>query len=348
MRAHVFITDKDTFPVVRDNGFWGVGIKGVPNTLEKVIEENLKNGKKPYFAMIGDILGTRVNDIVFLYERRVGFHGIYRITSKPFFDPTPIGCVDETWPIRVKIECLNYFPQPVPEDYLFSTKEYESKFWGWFYRKIQGARGVNTINPEAAEALIELLVKINGNAIYKPDRIKPYPSKNAAEITLPIDKLNKDGEVYLEDILRTWIIQNLGENKELEKIFGPNNDLEWFANNVPYHVTRKNIDILVYHKNMRYTGFPLRYQFSVVELKKGVAKPEDISQAINYSKWVAGRLANSEIETVQPILIAHRFNKETIEKARLSEFNDRGILLYKYNIIMGAIKFEKVEVRKIL
>jgi len=46
MRAHVFITDKDTFPVVRDNSFWGVGIKGIPDTLDKVIKENLKNSKK--------------------------------------------------------------------------------------------------------------------------------------------------------------------------------------------------------------------------------------------------------------------------------------------------------------
>ncbi len=88
MRAHVFITDKDTFPVVRDNSFWGVGIKGIPNTIQKVIKENLANGRRPYFGMIGDILGTRIGDIVFLYERKVGFHGIYKIVSEPFFDPT--------------------------------------------------------------------------------------------------------------------------------------------------------------------------------------------------------------------------------------------------------------------
>ena len=51
MKAHVFITNKDTFPVVRDNGFWGVGIGGIPDTFEKVIKENLKNGKKPYFGI---------------------------------------------------------------------------------------------------------------------------------------------------------------------------------------------------------------------------------------------------------------------------------------------------------
>jgi len=263
MRAHVFITDERTFPVVRDNNFYGVGVKGIPVSLGGLISENLKNPRKPYFAMVGDVLGTRIGDIVFLYERQVGFHGIYRIASEPFFDPTPIGCVDETWPLRVEMECLNYFVEPVPEDYLFSTKEYEAKFWGWFYRKIQGARGVNTINPEAAEALIELLVKVNGNAINRPTQIKPYPSKNKIKIALPLDQ---DGKVYLEDILRAWLIKNIDNpnRSDLREVFGPVEDLEWFANNIPYHVTRKNIDTLSYHKNMKYTGLPLRYKFSVV------------------------------------------------------------------------------------
>jgi hypothetical protein len=342
MRAHVFITDENTFPVVRDNSFWGVGIKGIPNTCEEVIKENLENGRRPYFGMICDILGTRIGDIVFLYERQVGFHGIYKIASKPFFDPTPIGCVGETWPVRVKIDCLNYFPQPVPEDYLFSTKEYESKFWGWFYRKIQGARGVNTINPEATEALIELLVKINGNAVNKPDWIKPYPSKNTSEITIP---LGREGKVYLEDILRAWLIANIDNpnQKDLRDIFGPTEDIEWFANNIPYHVTRKNIDILCYHKNIKYTGFPLRYKFSVVELKRDTANDKDVSQVIEYSKWVAGRLAGSEIESVQPILIAFDFNERAVEKAKNSDFSDRGIIFIKYEVTDEDIKFTRVK-----
>ncbi|MCM8785647.1 MAG: hypothetical protein NC827_02795 [Candidatus Omnitrophica bacterium] len=346
MRAHVFITDKDTFPVVRDNSFWGVGIKGIPNRFDDVINESLNNSKKPYFGMIGDILGTRIGDVVFLYERQVGFHGIYKIASEPFFDPTPIGCVNGTWPLRVEIECLNYFPQPVPEDYLFSTKEYESKFWVWFYRKIQGARGINTINPEAAEALIELLVKINGNAINNPANIGNYPSRNKVPIKLPLERLSQNGRVKLEDILRAWLIANIDnpQRTDLREVFGPTEDLEWFANNVPYHVTKKNIDILCYHKNIKYTGFPLRYKFSVVELKRDTCDVNDVSQLIEYSKWVAGRLAESEIETVQPILIAFNFNKRAKVKAKNSDFSDRGIKFVKYEVKNGDILFEVIEI----
>jgi len=297
--------------------------------------------------MIGDILGTRIGDIVFLYERQVGFHGIYKIVSEPFFDPTPISCVDESWPLRVELECLNYFPQPVPEDYLFSTKEYESKFWGWFYRKIKmyGARGVNTINPEAAEALVELLVKINGNAINKPQSIKPYPSKNKTNITLPLER---DGKVPLEDVLRAWLIANIDDSKrkDLREIFGSVEDLEWFANNLPYHVSGKNIDILCYHKNIKYTGFPLRYKFSVVELKRDTADDKDVSQVIEYSKWVAGRLAGSEIETIQPILIAFDFNDRAKQKARNSDFSERGILFVKYEVKNDNVLFPDVKIWK--
>jgi RecB family endonuclease NucS len=93
---------------------------------------------------------------------------------------------------------------------------------------------------------------------------------------------------------------------------------------------------------MKYTGFPLRYQFSVVELKRDRAKPEDVTQVINYSKWVAGRLANSEIETVRPILIAFGFDEETITKARDSDFSDRGISLFQYEVKNSDLRFEKV------
>ncbi len=344
MQAHVLITDRDTHRIVIENGFWGAKFEFKPGSYQDLIDVCLKHPRKKYFGIIADILGTRPNDIVFLYERQVGFHGIYKITSEPFFDITPFSVIDGFYPIRMTIECLSYFPKPVPEDYLFSTKEYESRFWGWFYRKIQirGARGVNTINPEAAEALVELLVKANGNAINKPSQIKPYPSSNKSEIILPLDQ---DGRVYLEDILRAWLIENIDNRsrKDLRGIFGPVEDLEWFANNVPYHVTGRNIDILCYHKNMKYTEFPLRYKFSVVELKRDTADDKDVSQVIGYSKWVAGRLAESEIETVYPILVAFDFNDSAKQKARNSDFSDRGIVFFKYRVENNDLKFEKVD-----
>jgi RecB family endonuclease NucS len=159
---------------------------------------------------------------------------------------------------------------------------------------------------------------------------------------LPLDK---EGKVYLEDILRAWLIANIDNpnRKDLRDIFGPTEDIEWFANNVPYHVTRKNIDILCYHKNIKYTGFPLRYKFSVVELKRDIAVDKDVFQLIEYSKWVAGRLAGSEIETIQPVLIAFDFNDRAKLKAQNSDFSERRVSFFRYEVKNGDIKFEKVD-----
>jgi hypothetical protein len=340
MRGHVLITNKETFPVVRDNSFWGLFRKGIPNTFEELIK------KDTYIGLTGDMLGTRIDDIVFFYEMGAGFHGIYRIISRPFFDPTPVECVNNDYPLRVELSCLNYFPEPVPEAYLFSTKEYESRFWVWFYRKIRGAwgggvRGVNTINPEAVEGLIELLVKINGNAIEGfPSR--EYPSRDKVGIYLPI---TDEGRVKYESILRAWLISEIDdpENSGLREIFGPVEDLEWFANNVPYHVSGNNIDILCYHQSNKYTGFPIRYKYTVVELKRDNAGEGDVTQVIEYSKWVAGRLAGSEIETIQPVLIAYKFKENAIQKAANSDFNDRGVNLFSYKVENNYITFNKVE-----
>jgi len=347
LQAHVLITDKDTYPVVRDNGFYGVGVKGIPTSYSKLVDEVLRDGRKPYFGPIGDLLGTRTGDIVFLYEMGGGFHGLYEVTTRPFFDPTPVGCVNGNYPIRIEIKCSNYFSEPVPEAYLFSTKEYESRFWVWFYRKMGGVRGgglrgVNTINPEAADGLVELLVKVNGNAVKVPGNLKNYPSANKEEIALPLGRGDKP---ILEVILRAWIIGKIDDakNEDLRKIFGPAEDLEWFANNVPYHISGNNIDILCYHRSNKYTGFPLRYRYSIVELKRGAANGEDVSQVIEYSKWVGGRLASSEIETVQPILIANDFDETGLIKAKNNDFSDRGLALYTYTVEDGNIRFDEVK-----
>ena len=67
--------------------------------------------------------------------------------------------------------------------------------------------------------------------------------------------------------MRGYITSKMTNDKEFEKFLGKLEDIEWYANNVPYHITQKNIDILVFHKNFRYTNAPLRYKYSVIELK---------------------------------------------------------------------------------
>lgn len=53
----ILVTDENTYPVVRDNSFWGLGIEGIPDSLDALIAKNLRETRKPYFAMLGDIWG---------------------------------------------------------------------------------------------------------------------------------------------------------------------------------------------------------------------------------------------------------------------------------------------------
>lgn len=343
MKAHVLITNKETFPVCRDRLFWGIGTPDCPTVFEEWL--NPTNSRKPYLKMLVDMFGLSVGDLIFLYERQVGFHGIYKVTSTLFFDSTNVSnegnfSVDSQWPLRIQLECVYYFAKPVPEDLLFSTPNYENAFWIWAYRKSQGARGCNTITPEAAEALTELLVKVNGkDVIY--DGFNPYLPPEFREVDLPF---RMDGEkLALEDFLRGHILRLL-QDGDVENVFGPKEDIEWYANNVPYHITQKNIDILVFHRNFRYTNVPLRYRYSVVELKKGKSAPEDVSQLIRYSQWASGRLAQGEAEMIQPILIANDFSTQAIKKAKTADFNNRGILLCRYRVEDESLKLERVEI----
>jgi hypothetical protein len=320
MNAHILITDESTHETVVKNSFWALKFSDLkPKNVDEIINAQFQNTRKPYYAMLCDFFSLRDGDLIFLYKRQVGFFGIYKIKGEPFFDNTKYDNINDSFPIRIKIECINCFEKPVPEELLFSTKEYESRFWSWFYRKIQGARGINTITPESAESLIELLIKINGNSVALPN-INSYKPENVKPIILPLNR-NKESKVFIEAALRYYIIRYIKKNKFSEKLFGKTEDIEWYSNNVPYHVSGKNIDILVYHKNMKYT---------VVELKRDIADTKSISQVIDYCKWVSSRLANSEIETVQPIVIAKNFCDEALQKARMVELNNRKIKLFKY------------------
>jgi len=333
MKAHVLITSNETFPVCRDRLFWGIGVEDCPNEFEKWLSP--ANSKKAYLKMLVDMMGIDIGDLVFLYERQVGFHGVYKVKDALFFDTTRVcdsggRVVGEHWPLRITLECLYYFPRAVAEDLLFSTPHYESVFWIWTYRKNQGPRGCNTITPEATEALVELLVKVNGAAgVYEGlEKYAPDASKRVEFCLRRVDE-----RLALEDFLRGYLLARIGNGNELDDIFGPREDIEWVGNNVPYHISRKNIDLLAFHTNLKYTAVPLRYKYSVVELKKDTVQARDVSQVLQYSRWVAGRLANGEVEMVQPILVAYDFSRAALRKAKDQEFNKTGIILAKYRAV---------------
>jgi hypothetical protein len=153
--------------------------------------------------------------------------------------------------------------------------------------------------------------------------------------------------VQLEDHLRGWLISNLDNpsQDDLRRIFGPISHIEWFANNVPFHVSQRHIDMLIYHRTPpgELIDPPLRYRYSVVELKRDTAKPEDVDQLMGYVKWVANRLAKGEVDIVRPYIIAQGFRDETVERAYSTRFNQAGVQLIKYEITdENQIDFQEI------
>ena len=364
MRSHIFNVDENTFPVHRDRGFCGTGKRGYPlKTYSQALNEPRK-----FSSIVVDLKGTRPGDLVFFYERRRGFHGVYQVVSPPFFDPQTISGVGEfshhkveaDVPFRLLIKCIDYFPEPVTEDLIFSTPTYERIFWIPFYRKIQGPRGCVTIDPEATRALIELLIKINGPPqsktfapFYYDEGLEglqiPFAANSIGigedehshllqipQLQMLQFPLTPNESVQLEDHLRGWLITHLDDpsQKGLRRIFGPTSHIEWFANNVPFHVSQRHIDMLIYHCTPpgELIDPPLRYRYSVVELKRGTSKSEDVDQLMGYVKWVANRLADGEVDIVRPYVIARNFQEQTIERANSTRFNQTGVQLIKYEI----------------
>lgn len=364
MRTHIFNVDETTFPVHRDREFCGTGKIGFSLTnYQQVLDQ-----QRTFSDLIVDLKGTRPGDLVFFYERRRGFHGVYQVVSLPFFDPQEVLGVGEfsqhkvgaDVPFRLPITCVDYFPEPVPEDLIFSTPTYERIFWIPFYRKIQGPRGCVTIDPEATRTLLELLIKLNGPPQEKQAQPFYYDSDfDGIQIPFASDSIGLNSDetgdfiqipqlqllnlsltpkqpVPLEAHLRGWLVSHLDNpsQTDLRRLFGPTAHIEWFANNVPFHVSQRHIDLLIYHKTPlgELIDPPLRYRYSVVELKREQSKPEDVDQLMGYVKWVANRLADGEVDIVRPYIIAQDFYSQTIERANSIKFNRAGIKLIRYEV----------------
>lgn len=339
MRAHIFVVTRETFVTCRNRCTCAIGVNGIPGDYSQMVAANLGRPQKPYFKLACDLACTRPGDLVFFYERGRGFHGVYVVEGVPYYDSSVIPDVEGSsgepitsqWPLRLPIKIEAYFEHPVPEERLFSTREREARFWTWFYRKIQGGRSCSPLNPEAVEGLLELLVKENARA-KNPPPSAPYQPENSVVLSPPLQA--SQAPQPLEDCLRWWLAQKVDCRKcaGLRELFGPPEHLEWFANNVPFHVTGRNIDLLCYHAEPPFQAGGLRYKYTVVELKRGRVTPDHLMQLLGYARWVAGRLADGEDEIVQPVLIGEAIPPAVQKYAEAAAFNDRGVRLAEYEV----------------
>ncbi|MFB6209140.1 MAG: hypothetical protein ABEJ56_03300 [Candidatus Nanohaloarchaea archaeon] len=348
-RAYVFVVDKYSYPVHRSRGFCGVK--------DPRLEWNFSGKSGLYADMLGTRPGDLVffyqRRIDEPADQR-GYRGIYEIKSRPFKDKRPISwkghtvlgqcpecgtthpekmtrngpykCKEDSCgaeiergshivPNRVEIEPVNFFPESVDDNTAYVDRTDPGYLWTMLFRKTYGAgteRSASPILPEEAEKLERLLKKENENEAEVPD-FEPYPDISGKERLKP--KLGEGPKVDYEHGLHAWIMDNIDEEiPVLKDVVGPLSELEWSGNEVMYGIGRSKADVLLLHKR---DG--KRFKATVIELKEGKVKKEDIDQIDRYSYWVsqlATANANPSVENLklQPVVIGSELSDSAREK----------------------------------
>lgn len=349
-KAHVFVVDRHSFPVHRSRLFCGVkdptrdwgfsGKWGLYATL---------NCTRP-----GDLVFFYQRRIDEPQEER-GFRGVYEIVSDPFFDDDDVqwssfkvlgkcpNCGNthpEKWdqkkrlfycrkcqiklhvgehicPNRVLIKPVMYFKKSVDDNTAYVDRTDKGTLWTMLFRKIYGPgreRSVTPILPEEADKLIRLLKRINNNEISSISSMKPYKPLNKQRLQV---SLGTGPKVKYEHVLQAWLMENLDKDISiLREIIGPNEELEWFGNEIIYGIGGDKVDILTLHKR---DG--VRFKANVIELKDEDIKKEDIEQVQRYSYWIS-QLATANAEPrpksllLQPVLIGLSFDSKILSILR--------------------------------
>ena len=100
MGTHIFLVSEANFKVCIDRGLYG----GVAPSFERTNSE-----------VVAGFHAIRPGDLVFFYVKNIGLYGLWKITSYPFFDETPVwGDSEQVFPYRVCLEpAVRAFPRPI-------------------------------------------------------------------------------------------------------------------------------------------------------------------------------------------------------------------------------------------
>ena len=255
-------------------------------------------------------------------------------------------------PNRVLIEPIKLFKNEdgseavIDDNTAYIDRNYIKKnlpvLWTMLFRKTYGAgreRSITHILPEESDKLEFIFNDIFEGA--RPTSLKPYKRPSTAkQIEIPLD--TDDGELKIEALLEAWMMENIDKNKPiLKEIIGDPNDLEYFGNNVLYGMGGEKVDILCLHKKN-----DERYRATVIELKKGVVKKDDVDQIKDYTKWMSqlafGDDTKESKSKIQPVLIGFKIPEKVKQSAKAIIVDTQRPVLLEYRIEDNTIKFDRV------
>jgi len=308
MTTHVFIVDKNTFPVHLEFLFAGTGA----------------SDKEEHASLCADISRLRPGDPVVFYLLGVGFFGVFRVADRPdyIFQDNGDYLFDQ---LRKKL-IYRAFVEPA-RVYQLGVSEWQALdllplyarevIWSLIYRKLRANRGCTPITLEESDRLVGMLkewnngntivlaegetVKYNAStlslegpatpSVYKGPRVwKPdYELKvTRAILSSPI----RACESWLEG----YITGNYGRNDEVRAITGTN--LIWLGNQVRCGVGMQTIDVLSICEDARQNRV-----HRVIELKDEPAEPDVCRQLSRYVEWCSCYLKDAINANIVPVVV---------------------------------------------
>jgi len=324
MGNHVLLVSREHF-----NKCLKYGIYGAPShPLERINSEIIASSE-----------AIKAGDFIFFYVKNIGVYGLWRATSRPFFDETDIwGEKDQKYPYRICFTpSIRYFSKPIALSDVLDLRD-RGKIWTFDLGAIR-VKNHNPITTDESKDLIRLLLRNNPIFHSVASIPEPYPAGN---ITLPLSlESDSRGRIRYEGFLNAWFMRSFVDGR-FKEIIGEYRD---FLNFVPTSFN-KVMDIFLTHVTS-VDGVDILHKFTCVELKTGTCSEEDLNQIIKYENWLVRKLANGDSEMVQSVLVAFDFQDKVLEyvqKRRTIEEKTVRLLKYRVtkeqnNIILTEIEF---------
>jgi hypothetical protein len=311
MGSHIFLASKDNFEKCLEYGVYG----GISSSSESTNSEIIAG----FEAIIPE-------DLIFFYVKNVGIYGLWKATSRPFFDEERDVWErkDQIYPYRVCFKpSIREFRKPIALNDILDLRD-KGKIWtfdlGSYIKKSH-----QPITTEESKELIRLLLR-NNPIFYS---IKQIPNTFlATKEALPL-KLETDskGRIRIEGYLNAWFMRSFAQGK-LKNIIGEYFD---FLNYIPTSFNTV-MDIFLTHVT-EVDGVNILHKFTCIELKTDTCTEKNLNQVIKYENWLVRKLASGDNEMVQSILVGFDFDDKVLEyvqKRRLIE--EKTVRLIKYRV----------------
>ncbi|MBL7119599.1 MAG: EVE domain-containing protein [Dehalococcoidia bacterium] len=315
MGYHIFLASENNFDVCLKRGVYG-GIES---------RGSAKSGQLNSEVIAG-FAGIKVGDFALFYVKNKGIYGLWKITSEPFYDETPIwNDPNVLYPFRVCFEAaIRRFSVPVALTDVLDLRD-KGKIWTFDLGAIT-RKSHHPITTDEGKELVRLLLR-NNPIFAEPEAIRhPYlPSKKEP---LPLNlECDKTGRLRYEGYLSAWFMRAFADG-QLRELIG---DYKDYLNYVPTSFN-KVMDIFLTHSTT-IDSLDILHKFTCMELKTGRISEDHLNQIIKYETWLIRKLADGDSEMVQSILVGFDFDEKVLEFCRKRKtIEEKAVRLIKYRV----------------